>query len=255
VSVHYRAALLDIDGVLVNSPHERAWRNALRDMMEAQWDDVRARTTWSPHAFTTHLYQELVSGKPRLSGARSVLGYFQVPDDEQGTRAAEYAKRKQQLVERFIAADEFTAYPDGLRFVISAKDRRLRLAAASSSTNATSMMSRIRLDAFADEAGIASPSVRPGLTLLDVFDVNVRALDVVHGKPHPEMFLTAASRLRLPPRLVFVVEDAPAGVRAAQASGMRAIGVARADDHGLLVDAGADLVVSSLDEVDLTTWV
>lgn len=47
------------------------------------------------------------------------------------------------------------------------------------------------------------------------------------------------------------MEDAPAGVEAAKAGGMDAIGIARRDDADLLGAAGADVVVTSLDEVDL----
>ena len=47
-----------------------------------------------------------------------------------------------------------------------------------------------------------------------------------------------------------VVEDAAAGVQAAKAGGMVALGIARADDADLLAAAGADLVVTSFDQVD-----
>jgi len=47
-----------------------------------------------------------------------------------------------------------------------------------------------------------------------------------------------------------VTEDASAGVQAAKAGGMAAIGVARADDADLLAGADADLVVTTLDDVD-----
>ena len=47
------------------------------------------------------------------------------------------------------------------------------------------------------------------------------------------------------------MEDAESGVQAAKAAGMAALGVARADDEDLLASAHADLVVTSLDEVDV----
>jgi beta-phosphoglucomutase len=47
-----------------------------------------------------------------------------------------------------------------------------------------------------------------------------------------------------------VIEDASSGVQAAKAGGMAAIGISRADDADLLAAAGADLVVTSLDDVD-----
>ena len=47
-----------------------------------------------------------------------------------------------------------------------------------------------------------------------------------------------------------VIEDAAAGIEAAKAGQMAAIGIARADDADLLAAAGADIVVSTLDDVD-----
>jgi beta-phosphoglucomutase len=47
-----------------------------------------------------------------------------------------------------------------------------------------------------------------------------------------------------------VIEDASSGVQAAKAGGMAALGISRADDADLLAAAGADLVVTSLDDVD-----
>ncbi|HXT91341.1 MAG TPA: HAD-IA family hydrolase [Trebonia sp.] len=244
----FSGAIFDVDGVLVDSPHETAWRESLRELMESGWRDIRGRTTWSPEAFTSSVYQEHISGKPRASGARAALDYFQVPDA--GNRVAEYAQRKQEMVVRLIEAGDFTAYPDALRFVIAVKDAGALIADASSSKNAALFLRRIRLDTFAREQGISSPSVRPGLTLLDYFDADVSGRDFAHGKPDPEIFLTAARELGVEPRDAMVLEDASAGVEAAKAGGMTAIGIARAGDAGLLAAAGADLVVTTLDDVD-----
>jgi beta-phosphoglucomutase-like phosphatase (HAD superfamily) len=65
------------------------------------------------------------------------------------------------------------------------------------------------------------------------------------------IFLTAAEELEVPPQECFVVEDATSGVQAARAGEMAALGVARLDDEELLRSAGADLVVTTLDDVDL----
>ena len=94
----FQGAIFDVDGVLVDSPHEKAWRESLRELMEGEWSDIRDQTTWSPEAFTPQVYQEAMSGKPRMSGARAALEYFHVPDAD-GTRA-EYAERKQAMVVR-----------------------------------------------------------------------------------------------------------------------------------------------------------
>ncbi len=235
--------------MLVDSPHEEAWRESLRQLMESDWSDIRQETTWSPDAFTSHVYETVMSGKPRMSGARDALEYFRVPDVD--ARVGTYADRKQKMVVDLIEAGDFTAFPDALRFIIAVKDGGIPVAAASSSKNAVLFLRQIRLDTFAEEHGIASPSLRPGLTLLDYFDTNVSGRDFKHGKPHPEMFLTAAEELGVAPERSIVIEDAPAGIEAAKAGHMGAVGIARGDDVELLAGAGADVVVTTLDDVDL----
>lgn len=231
----FQGAIFDVDGVLVDSPHEKAWRESMRELMEGDWAGIRDQTTWSPEAFTSAVYQQYMSGKPRMSGARSALEHFGVPDVD--ARAAEYAERKQAMVVRLIEAGDFTAYPDALRFLLAVKDAGIRIAAASSSKNAGLFLRQITL--------------REGLTLLDSFDANVSGRDFAHGKPHPEMFLAAAEELGVAPEHAFVVEDASSGVEAAKAGGMAALGIARADDEALLEKAGADIVVTTLDDVDV----
>jgi beta-phosphoglucomutase len=225
----FQAAIFDVDGVLVDSPHEEAWRESLRELMESDWADVRERTTWSPDAFTSRLYQHEISGKPRMAGARAALGYFGVPDI--ASRAREYADRKQALVTRLISEGDFTPYPDALRFVVAVKEAGVPLCAASSSKNASALLRSIGLD--------------------DLFDADVSGRDFARGKPDPEMFLAAAAELGAEPERSFVVEDAVAGVEAAKAGGMAALAIARADDADLLAEACADLVVTTLDAVDL----
>ena len=247
----FDGAIFDVDGVLVDSPHEKAWREAMRELMESDWGDIRDRTTWSPEAFTSRVYEEHMSGKPRLAGARAAFEYFHIPDDEEEHRLLEYAQRKQDMVIRLIEAGDFTAYPDALRFIIAVKDAGLRVAAASSSKNANLFLRQIRLDTFAEEQGISSKTIHPGLTLLDYFDADVSGRDFAHGKPDPEMFLTAAQELPVDPGRAIVMEDAAAGVQAAKAGHMGAIGIARKDDAELLAAAQADIVVATLDEVDL----
>ncbi|MEQ7004903.1 HAD-IA family hydrolase [Actinopolymorpha sp. B17G11] len=247
----FEGGIFDVDGVLVDSPHEKSWRESLRELMDSEWRDIRDQTTWSPDAFTSQVYQQELSGKPRMAGAHAALTYFHVPDEE-GKRVEEYAQRKQDTLIRLIDAGDFHAYPDALRYIIAVKDAGIGTVAASSSKNANLFLRQIRLDTFAAEQGISSPSVHPGLTLLDYFDANVSGRDFTHGKPHPEMFLAAAHELGVAPENAVVMEDAAAGVEAAKAGGMAAVGIARADDAALLEKAHADLVVTSLDEVDVT---
>lgn len=232
----FRGAVFDVDGVLVDSPHERAWRDTLQELMETLWSDVSPGSRYSPDRFTSRVYQDVVSGKPRLSGARAVLDHFAVPDAE--GRAAVYAERKQERVVALIRAGEFKPFPDAVRFLLGVAGRGLRVAAASSSKNAGLLLGQIRVDAS-------------GRRLRDVLTADLSGRDFARGKPDPGIFLAAGEALGLAPGECFVVEDAVAGIEAARAARMPAIGVARVDDAELLAAAGADLVVTTLDDVDL----
>jgi beta-phosphoglucomutase len=63
------------------------------------------------------------------------------------------------------------------------------------------------------------------LGLEALFAALVAAEDVRHGKPDPDVFLTAAERLAVTPARCVVVEDAEHGIEAARRGGMRSIGV------------------------------
>lgn len=237
-SHRFQAAIFDVDGVLVDSPHHRAWRDALQELLDTEWTDVRDRTSYAPEKFTEAVYQQVVAGLPRLPGARAALEYFGVPDA--GRRAELYAAVKQEHLATLIEAGEFTAFPDAIRFVLATKAAGISVAAASSSKNADLLLRQVRLDAYVAE---------PDLTLLDLLDADVSGRDLPRGKPDPMIFLVAAEELGATPARCFVVEDAAAGVQAAKTGRMAALGVARLGDTQLLANAGADLVVRSLDEV------
>jgi beta-phosphoglucomutase len=134
------AAIFDVDGVLVASPHERAWRESLAGYAD-------------PGRFTTEFYQARVAGKPRLDGARAALEGLGVPDA--ATHAPEYAKKKQALIDRLIAEGSFEAFPDAVRFASALHAAGLRLALASSSKNVAAMLRRL-----------SAPDGRPLLSIL-----------------------------------------------------------------------------------------
>ena len=245
----FRGAIFDVDGVLVDSPHEAAWRDVFRELMESDWADIRDQTTWTPEAFTAEVYQQVLSGKPRMEGALAALEHFGVPEPQ--TRVDAYAERKQEMVVELIEAGEFSAYPDALRFLLAVKDAGISIAAASSSRNAGLFLRQIRLDTFAEEERLDYDWIEPGLTLLAAFDVDISGRHFERGKPHPEIFLTAASELGVEPAAAFVIEDAVSGVQAAKAGEFAALGLARHDDEAALAEADADIVVSTLDDIDL----
>jgi beta-phosphoglucomutase family hydrolase len=75
-------------------------------------------------------------------------------------------------------------------------------------------------------SGSSRESVEASLTtlhLLDRFDALVCAGDYTKGKPDPEPFLLAASRLKVDPKSCLVFEDAELGVQAATAAGMASV--------------------------------
>jgi HAD superfamily hydrolase (TIGR01509 family) len=83
------------------------------------------------------------------------------------------------------------------------------------------------------------------------FDHVFSASDVPHGKPAPDLFRQAASRMGVAAHDCIVVEDSPAGVKAAAAAGMTAIGFvggshAGGELGGQLTMAGAQAIVADL---------
>ena len=82
------------------------------------------------------------------------------------------------------------------------------------------------------------------------FELTLAGDEVTHAKPHPEPYLTAASRLGVDPARCVVVEDSPSGVAAAEAAGAAVVAVPSVP--GVLFDAGPRrLVASSLAGVAL----
>lgn len=90
------------------------------------------------------------------------------------------------------------------------------------------------------------------------------ASDVRQGKPAPDLFLHAASRMRVDPRTCIVVEDSPVGVAAGVAAGMRVVGFAGGSHAGLALPehlrvAGASVVITDMRAlkgtiIDLRGW-
>jgi HAD superfamily hydrolase (TIGR01509 family) len=150
----------------------------------------------------------------------------------------EQAKTAAQLRERYLIetlhAEPLPAFPGVLRLIeaaLAAADFRLSIA-----TSASRELSR----AILDSAGV--PYRRMAY---------VSGSEVKKKKPDPELFLTAARRIRLEPAQCVVFEDAPSGVQAARAAGTRCIAVTNSVPAPEL--AVADLVCDSLEQVDLAT--
>jgi sugar-phosphatase len=89
---------------------------------------------------------------------------------------------------------------------------------------------------------------------LPVPEVLISADDVVNGKPDPEPYLKGASLLKMRPEECLVIEDAPAGIAAAHAAGMKVVALTTTypafalQEADAIVPAIVDVSVSISDE-------
>jgi beta-phosphoglucomutase len=88
-------------------------------------------------------------------------------------------------------------------------------------------------------------AVLEALSATHVFQGIVSAEDVHRGKPDPEVYLLAASRVDVPAERCIVVEDAAAGIEGARRARMRSIGISHKGK-----DLHADVVVKSLEQLE-----
>jgi sugar-phosphatase len=80
------------------------------------------------------------------------------------------------------------------------------------------------------------------------------AQDEEYGKPHPAVFISAAKKLGVDPRRCLVWEDAPAGVLAAKAASMGCIAVPELGEAHHPAFGLADLVLTSLGDMNDVKW-
>lgn len=128
------------------------------------------------------------------------------------------------LVERPPIA---TSTPGTLRRL--AAERRLALVSSASDRN---------VQLFLDASGTRS-----------LFELVLCASDDLAPKPAPDLYLRAVERLQVAPDQVVVVEDSPAGVRAARAAGLRVVGVTGTVARERLEAEGAAAVVDTIAEL------
>jgi HAD superfamily hydrolase (TIGR01509 family) len=191
-----------MDGVLVDNKtfHREAWRRLAREESFALTDPEFWR-----HAI----------GRPVEEAVPRILGR-PVPPDE----AARLARRKTALYHE-LADGHAAPVPGVVEFI------RALSAAGVPRALATS--------AVADSAA----RILEGLGLAAAFPVRVTAGQVRRGKPDPEVYLTAAAALGVPPAACVVFEDAVVGVEAARRAGMAVVGLTTAHADAELRAAGA----------------
>jgi beta-phosphoglucomutase family hydrolase len=204
-----RAVLWDLDGTLVDSGdyHWRAWRDTMRDEgLELTHDQFLASF-----------------GQRNDRILSNWLGAAADP-----SRIVRIGDAKEALYRKLARREGLTVLPGAREWVTRLHDQGWRQAIASSAP-------RENVEVMIEVVGIRE--------LIDAF---VSAEDVTRGKPDPDVFLAAASRLGVTPGRCVVVEDAAAGIEAARRAGMRSIGVNR---HTTL---SADIFVPSLADLPST---
>jgi HAD superfamily hydrolase (TIGR01509 family) len=205
-----RAVLFDMDGVLVDS--EELIYLAAKQMFEEHGITVK-RDDFIPFIGT---------------GENSYLGNvakkYGFPMDISCDKARTYEIYAQ------IAPRTLKLLPGVMSFIRKCKNKKLKLAVA---TSADEIKMTVNLKA----AGLYT----------GVFDATVNGLEVIHKKPHPEIYLKAAKKLNLEPSACLVVEDAVNGIEAARAAGARCLAVTTSFNAEELVKA--DWIVNNLSEV------
>ena len=203
--------IFDMDGVLIDTyeSHFRSWQ-----MMAAE-----AGLTISEEQFAATFGRT----------SREVLGTLWGPDRFSPEEISRWDARKEELFRELIAAD-FPAMPgvESLLRGLAAAGFALAIGSSAPPENVELAVDRLQMRGL--------------------FDAIVTGADVTRGKPDPQVFMTAAARLRIPPEWSAVVEDAPLGIAAAQAAGAASIALVSTGRKREQLTA-ADLVVDRLAEL------
>lgn len=128
------------------------------------------------------------------------------------------------------------ATPERVDTIADAKERHyrrlVREGGLAALPGASEWTTRLAADGWLQAIASSAPRANVDVVLAvlgiaHIFQAVISAEDVTRGKPDPQVFLTAASRLGVSPAKSVVVEDAPAGIEAARRAGMASIGVSR----------------------------
>jgi HAD superfamily hydrolase (TIGR01509 family) len=202
-----RAVLWDLDGTLIDSLeyHWISWRDTM----------AKEGVPITREQFLSSFGRRNDAIIPQWLDASATPG-----------RVARIGDAKERLYRDLIRSKGIAPLRGVAEWIQRLKEQGWRQAIASSAP-------RANVDAVLDALGTA-----------DCFQGIVSAEDVTHGKPDPEVYLTAAARVGTPPARSIVVEDAAAGIEGARRAGMRSIGVGPNFQH-----LPADLTVASLDQL------
>ena len=205
------AVVFDLDGVLLAS--------------EEVWDAVRER------------YVRERGGRYDEDVQRAMMG-MSAPEWSRYLHEEAGVPEEPEAIDRDVVERMLEAYRRELPLLPGAVEA-IRRAAAAFPLALASSSNREIFEAVLDLAGIA-----------DCFRATVSSEEVARGKPAPDVYLEAARRLDVPPGRCAAVEDSHAGIRSAQAAGMRVIAIPNAsyppDDEALAL---ADVTLASLEQL------
>jgi beta-phosphoglucomutase family hydrolase len=241
----FDAVAFDLDGVVTNTAllHEAAWKQLFDEFLSRRI--ASGAQAFAP--FTPDDYRKYVDGRPRRDGIRTFLAARKVTipegDASDGLDRATVSglgRRKNELFLQALEHRGVEVYADAVALTRRLRHDGFKTAVVSASKNC---------EAVLRAAGIA-----------DLFDAKVDGIDQerlgLRGKPAPDTFLEAASRLAVAAARMVVIEDALVGVAAARAGNFGLVlGIDRGAGPGALKEHGADAVLSSLSDagVDAST--
>jgi beta-phosphoglucomutase len=163
---------------------------------------------------------------------------------------ATFGQRNDAILPNWLGSD---GSPDRVQQIGDAKEARYRELVHSEGLvplpGVAEWVERLRSEGWRQAVASSAPRrnvevVLEALKLSEYFEATVSAEDVRKGKPDPEVFVLAATRVGAPPDRCVVVEDAAAGVEAAARAGMRSIGVGRGS-----ASLRADLIAARLSDL------
>lgn len=228
----FDAVLFDLDGVVTPTAevHMRAWAEMFDEFLAS----YEGEGDTSPYADSDYFAH--VDGKPRYDGVRDFLASRGITLPESGAEVSVegLGDRKNDAFNAVLARDGVEPYPGTVLLLDHLRSLGTPLAIVSSSANAPAVL---------DAAGLTD-------RFRTVVDGRVARAEGLPGKPAPDTFQHAADVLGAARDRAVVVEDAVSGVRAGAAGGFAlVVGVDRGAGHDVLAEAGADVVVSDLQEL------
>jgi beta-phosphoglucomutase len=237
----------DIDGVVLDSPHEESWRLTL------------LREPWKTEGLTSDFYVTHVASRPRQEGAHNILELLGVYERLGATSheakrelMERYASEKDSLTKELIGRGEFKLFADAVALLLKARRAGILQAAASASKNAGPLLRLVDRPRVLREVGHDFGAMSEGDNLYSVFDFDACGVER-GGKVGILRYAARGLRNLVDGRIdkLFVFEDTASGVRSAKSLGYHAVGVLRIGNREALEEAGAEIVTEDLATVEL----